>query len=142
MRQNAHRARFFGDLVVYLDVKASRRQYGAEQADLRSRPLQARWGHASANKSCRKTVRGGRDPQVKNGQVPLRTTIGIFTVRLRCHPSSMTRPHESSLVAWVDDEPAMLVSYYPTHPLRRWGVVDERKTETADMVSRYQTHYL
>ena len=33
MRQNAHRAGFFGDLVVDLDVKASRRRYAAERAD-------------------------------------------------------------------------------------------------------------
>ena len=49
--QNACRARFFGDIVADLDVKASRRPYGAERADPRSRPLQARRGHASANKS-------------------------------------------------------------------------------------------
>ena len=37
-------------------------------------------------------------------------------------------------LAWVDDEPALLVSYCLTHPLRGWGVVDEGKTEKADNV--------
>ena len=63
MRQNAHRAGFFGDLVVDLDVKASRRRYGAERVDPRRRPLQARREHASAKKPRGKAVRDGRDPQ-------------------------------------------------------------------------------
>ena len=33
MHQNDHREEFFGDLVVDLDVKASRRRYGTERAD-------------------------------------------------------------------------------------------------------------
>ena len=36
MRQNAHRARFFGDIETDLDVKASRRRYDAARADPRS----------------------------------------------------------------------------------------------------------
>ena len=68
MRQNAHRAGFFGDVVVDLvvvdlDVKASRRRYGAERADPRRQPLQARRGHVSAKKPRGKAVRDGRDPQ-------------------------------------------------------------------------------
>ena len=63
MRQNAHRAGFFGDIVADLDVKASRRRYGAERADSRRRPLQARRGHASAKKPHGKAVRDGTDPQ-------------------------------------------------------------------------------
>ena len=65
MRQNAYGAGFFGNLVVDLDIKASRRRYGAERADPRRRPLQARRGHASAKKPRRKVVRGGRGPQKK-----------------------------------------------------------------------------
>ena len=63
MRQNAHRAGCFGDLVVDLDVKASRRRYGAERADPRRRPLQARRGHASAKKPRETAVRNGRNQQ-------------------------------------------------------------------------------
>ena len=65
MRQKAHRARFFGDLGVALDIKASRRRHGAELADSRLPPLQARRGHASANKPRGKAVKGGRGPQMK-----------------------------------------------------------------------------
>ena len=61
--QTSHRARFFGDLVVDLDVEASRARYGAERADQLSRWLQARRGHASAKKPRGKAVRGGRYPQ-------------------------------------------------------------------------------
>ena len=45
-------------------------------------------------------------------------------------------------VVWrslVDDEPALLLSYCLTHPLRGWGIVDGCRTETADRVARYQT---
>ena len=63
MCPNAHRARFFGDLVVDLDVEASRARYGAERADQLSRRLQARRGHASAKKPRGEAVRGGRYPQ-------------------------------------------------------------------------------
>ena len=35
-------------------------------------------------------------------------------------------------MASVDDQPALFVSYSLTHPLRRWGIVDERSKETAD----------
>ena len=42
-------------------------------------------------------------------------------------------------MAWVDDEPALLVSYSLTHPLQVWGIVDECRTETADRVARCQT---
>ena len=42
-------------------------------------------------------------------------------------------------MAWVDDEPALLVSSCPRHPLRGWGTVDERRTEVVDRVERYQT---
>ena len=63
MRQNAHRAGFFGDLVVDLDVKASRRRYGAGRTDPRCWPLQAKRAHASAKKPRGKAVRDGRDPQ-------------------------------------------------------------------------------
>ena len=60
MRQSAHRAGFFGDLVVDLDIRASRRRYGGERADPRRRPLQTRRGHASAKKPRGKAVRGGK----------------------------------------------------------------------------------
>ena len=60
--------RFFGDLVVDLDVKASRRRYGAERADPRRRTLQVRRGHASSvKKRHANAVRGGRDAQPKKG---------------------------------------------------------------------------
>ena len=39
-------------------------------------------------------------------------------------------------MAWVDDEPALLVSLSLTHPLRGWGIVDARRTETVDSVAR------
>ena len=39
-------------------------------------------------------------------------------------------------MAWVNDEPAWLVSYCLTHPLRRWGTVDESRTEMADRVAK------
>ena len=45
-------------------------------------------------------------------------------------------------VVWrslVDDEPALLLSYCLTHPLRGWGIVDGCRTETADRVARYKT---
>ena len=42
-------------------------------------------------------------------------------------------------MAWVDVEPALLVSYHLTHPLRGWGVVDERRTETVDRVVTRQS---
>ena len=42
--QNAHRARFFGDLGVEFDVKTSRRHYGAERTDPRRRSLHASGG--------------------------------------------------------------------------------------------------
>ena len=44
-----------------------------------------------------------------------------------------------SLVAWVDSESAWPVSYCLTHPLR--GIGDNRRTETAHRVARYQTDY-
>ena len=65
LRQNVHRARFFGDLVADLDVKGSHRRYDTERADPRRRPSRARRGHASAKNPRRKAVRGGRDPQTK-----------------------------------------------------------------------------
>ena len=48
-------------------------------------------------------------------------------------------PYHRSLLVWVDDEPALLVSHCLTHPLRGWGMVDDSRTETADRVARYQT---
>ena len=69
MGQNARRAGFFGDLVVDLFVKASRRRYGAERADPRRRPLQARRGHASAKKPRGKAVRDGRDPEALRNDI-------------------------------------------------------------------------
>ena len=42
-------------------------------------------------------------------------------------------------MAWVDDEPVLLVSYCLTHPLRGWDIADERRTETAGRVARCQT---
>ena len=42
---------------------------------------------------------------------------------------------------WVDDEPALLVSYCLTRLSRGWGTVDEHRTETADRGTRYQTDY-
>ena len=62
-RAKTLRAGFFGDLVVDLGVKASRRRYGAERVDPRRRPLEARQGHASAKKPRGKAVRDGGDPQ-------------------------------------------------------------------------------
>ena len=50
MRQNADRAGFFGNIVVDLDIKASRRRNGAERAE----PRRGR---------CR---RGGGTPQRRN----------------------------------------------------------------------------
>ena len=44
-------------------------------------------------------------------------------------------------MAWVDDEPALLVSNCLTHPLRGWGVVDGNRTDTADRVAWYQTDH-
>jgi len=41
----------------------------------------------------------------------------------------------------VDDEPALRVSYSLTHPPRGWGIVAERRTETAGRVARYKTDY-
>ena len=41
-------------------------------------------------------------------------------------------------MAWVDDDPVFFVSYCLTHPVRGWGIVDERRTETVDRVARYQ----
>ena len=35
----------------------------------------------------------------------------------------------------MDDEPGLFVSCCPTHHLRRWGTVDEGRTETADGVA-------
>ena len=41
-----------------------------------------------------------------------------------------------SRVAWVDDEPALLVSYCLTHTLRGWGIVVKgRRTKTVDRVA-------
>ena len=53
------------DLPVDLDVKTSRRRYGAERADPRCRPVQARRRYPSAKKPRGKANRGGRDPQIK-----------------------------------------------------------------------------
>ena len=61
--QTSHRARFFGDLVVDLDVKASCGRYRAERADRLSRRLQARRGHATVKKPRGEAVGGGRYPQ-------------------------------------------------------------------------------
>ena len=69
-RQNAQRARVFGHLVVDIDVKASRKRYGAERADPRSRLLEARRGHASSKEPRGTAVRGGRDPPTKNFEGP------------------------------------------------------------------------
>ena len=41
-------------------------------------------------------------------------------------------------MAWVDNEPASIDSYCLTHPVRGWGIVDERRTEIADGTARYQ----
>ena len=71
MRPNPHRARFFVDLAVDLDVKASRRRYGADRADPLSRVLQARRGRALAKKPRGKAVSGGRDPQTKGWSASL-----------------------------------------------------------------------
>ena len=65
LRQDAHWARFFGNLVVVLHIKVSRWRYRAERADPRWRALQTRQGHASAKKPRGKAVRGGRGPQTK-----------------------------------------------------------------------------
>ena len=34
---------------------------------------------------------------------------------------------------------ALLVSYCLTHPLLGWGIVDERRMQTADRAARHQT---
>ena len=78
LRQNAHKARLFGNLVLDLDNKASRRRYDTEPADPQSRSLQTRRGHASAKKPCGKGVRGGRDPQTKTQSGPPGTKIGTL----------------------------------------------------------------
>ena len=59
-----------GDLVVDLDVEASRRRYGTERAGLRSWSFQARGEHASAKKTRGEAVRGGREPQTKKRSGP------------------------------------------------------------------------
>ena len=61
------------------------------------------------------------------------------TAKLMFDSFSLSLLYESSLVAWVDDEPASLVSYCRTHPFRGWGIVDERRTGTTASVARYQT---
>ena len=51
-------------------------------------------------------------------------------------------PFDRILVAWVDDEPALLVSYCLTHPfLTGWGAADDSRTQTSNRVARYQTDY-
>ena len=78
MHQNTHRAGFCGD-VVDLDVKSSCRRYGAERADPRRRPLQARWAHASAKKNARKGAqRRERSAALRNDILSVRTMIGVF----------------------------------------------------------------
>ena len=72
MRQNPHRERLFVDLAMDLDVKASRRRYGADRADPLSREVQARWGRASPRKSRGEAVSGGRDPQTKGWSASLK----------------------------------------------------------------------
>ena len=42
-------------------------------------------------------------------------------------------------MTWVNDEPALFVSYCLTHTLHGPGMVDGSRTETADRVARYQT---
>ena len=42
-------------------------------------------------------------------------------------------------MAWVDDESALVVLYCLTHPLRGWGIVDERRKGTVDRVAGYPT---
>ena len=84
MRQNAHRAGFFGGLVVDIDIKALRRRYGAEGADPRRRPLQARRGHGTPqrrNRAERRSEAGGVRKRTKC-QISLSTIIGIFTARI------------------------------------------------------------
>ena len=44
-------------------------------------------------------------------------------------------------MAWVDDEPALLVSYQVLSDAEGRGIVDERRTEAADRVARYQAVY-
>ena len=45
-------------------------------------------------------------------------------------------------IMWRGWMPCLLcASYCLTHPLRGWGIVDERRTETVDRVAGYQTAY-
>ena len=41
-------------------------------------------------------------------------------------------------MAWVDDEPALLVSYQVLSDAEGRGIVDECSMETADRVARHQ----
>ena len=50
MRQNAHSAGFFGDLVEDRDAKVLRRRYGVERVDPGRRPLHTRRARASAKR--------------------------------------------------------------------------------------------
>ena len=92
---------FFGDLVVDLDVKASGRRYDAELADPRRRPLQAKRGHALANKPRGKAVRGGRDPRTKkrSGRPPANYDTIRHSVFLSCTSSLTPDPREASVTA-------------------------------------------
>ena len=61
----------FGDLVVDLDVKASRRRYGAKWADPCSRPLQGRRGHAPRRNRAERRADAVEIRRQESGQVRL-----------------------------------------------------------------------
>ena len=45
---------------------------------------------------------------------------------------------DKSLLRWANGEPALVVSYCLTRPLRGWAIVDEIRAKTADRGARYQ----
>ena len=79
MSQYAHGAGHLGDLVD-IDVKASRRHYGAERADPRRRPSQARWGHDSVKKPHGKASETEEIRSLRDDILSVRTMIGKFIV--------------------------------------------------------------
>ena len=84
MSQYAHGAGHLGDLVD-IDVKASRRHYGAERADPRRRPSQARWGHDSVKKPHGKASETEEIRSLRDDILSVRTMIGIFDIGILIH---------------------------------------------------------
>ena len=69
---------------------------------------------------------------------PILSVIFYFIPGIYLLLSSINKPYERSRVASVDDEPALLVPYQVLSDAEGRGIVDERRTETADRVARYQ----